>query len=158
MTVKALLFAPAFVIIPLCFPSVATLKVRMVSDTEPIPFRLRQPDAAADGLQQRPSFAPAPPITFDRKELTVILTVYGCKVAAGEWRDYAIDLGGDKAVFSVFRRTAETPLYLIEKTPRQSRRQGLYSVVAQGGLILRRGHYLAQVLRVLMRKPRLLAV
>jgi hypothetical protein len=130
----------------------------LVSDTEPIPFRLRQPDAAADGLKQRHFFAPVPPIAFDRKELAAILTVYGSKVAAGEWRDYAIDLRGDKAVFSVFRRTAETPLYRIEKTPRLSRRQGLYSVVAQGGMILRRGHDLAQVLRVLMRGPSLLAV
>ena len=129
-----------------------------MSDTEPIPFRLRQPDAAADGLQQRHFLTPLPPIAFDRKELAAILTVYGSKVAAGEWRDYAIDLRGDKAVFSVFRRTAETPLYRIEKTPRLSRRQGLYSVVAQGGMILRRGHDLAQVLRVLMRRPRLLAV
>jgi hypothetical protein len=67
-------------------------------------------------------------------------------------------LGRDKAVFSVFRRTAETPLYRIEKNPRLSRRHGLYSVIAQGGMILRRGHDLAQVLRVLMRKPRLVPV
>ena len=150
-------FACGFAIIPSCFAHPATLKVVLVSDTEPIgPFRLRNLDAAADGLQ-KPSPA-LPPISFDRKELAAILTVYGSKVAEGEWRDYAIDLGGDKAVFSVFRRTAETPLYRIEKTPRFSRRQGLYSVVAQGGMILRRGHDLAQVLRVLMRKPRLLAV
>ena len=130
-----------------------------MSDTEPIiHFRLRQPDAAAGGLQQKPIPVQLAPISFDRKELAAILTVYGSKVAEGEWRDYAIDLERDKAVFSVFRRTAETPLYRIEKTPRLSRRQGLYSVVAQGGMILRRGHDLAQVLRVLMRKPRLLAV
>jgi uncharacterized protein DUF2794 len=116
------------------------------------------PDAAADGLQQKPGPAQHAPISFDRSELATILTVYGSKVAEGEWRDYAIDLERDKAVFSVFRRTAETPLYRIEKIPRLSRRQGLYSVVAQGGMILRRGHDLAQVLRVLMRKPRLLAV
>jgi len=130
-----------------------------VSDTEPIvPFRLRKPDAAADGLQQKLGPTQHAPISFDRSELAAILTVYGSKVAEGEWRDYAIDLERDRAVFSVFRRTAETPLYRIEKTPRLSRRQGLYSVVAQGGMILRRGHDLAQVLRVLMRKPRLLAV
>jgi Protein of unknown function (DUF2794) len=131
----------------------------LVSDTEPIVhFRLRQPVVAAGGPQQKPAPVQLAPISFDRKELAAILTVYGSKVAEGEWRDYAIDLERDKAVFSVFRRTAETPLYRIEKTPRLSRRQGLYSVVAQGGMILRRGHDLAQVLRVLMRKPRLLAV
>ncbi len=131
-----------------------------MSDTEPIvPFRLRPPDAAADGFQPRSSPAQATsPISFDRRELAAILIVYGSKVAEGEWRDYAIDLERDKAVFSVFRRTAETPLYRIEKTPKLSRRHGLYSVVAQGGMILRRGHDLAQVLRVLMRKPRLLAI
>jgi hypothetical protein len=131
----------------------------LVSDTEPIvPFRLRKPDGAADGLPHRSASAQLAPISFDRRELAAILTVYGSKVAEGEWRDYAIDLGRDKAVFSVFRRTAETPLYRIEKTPRLNRRHGLYSVVEQGGMILRRGHDLAQVLRVLMRKPRLLAV
>jgi hypothetical protein len=130
-----------------------------VSDTEPIvPFRLRKTDAAAAVSHVRPApFAPGG-IAFDRGEISVILTLYGSKVAEGEWRDYAIDSGRDKAVFSVFRRTAETPLYRIEKTPRLGRRHGLYSVVAQGGMILRRGHDLAQVLRVLMRKPRLLAV
>jgi hypothetical protein len=130
-----------------------------VSDTEPIvPFRLRRTDAAAAASEVRPA-PPAPGrISFDRSELLAILTLYGSKVAEGEWRDYAIDLGRDKAVFSVFRRTAETPLYRIEKMPRLGRRQGPYSVVAQGGMILRRGHDLAQVLRVLMRKPHLLAV
>jgi hypothetical protein len=93
------------------------------------------------------------PICFDRDELSALLTLYGRKVAEGEWRDYAIDLNRDKAVFSVFRRTAETPLYRIEKDLRHRGRQGLYCVVAQGGMILRRGHDLAQVLRVLMRRP-----
>lgn len=154
-----MIFARAFVIIPSCFDCHATFKVGLVSDTEPIvSFRLCRPDATAEVLQQRPGPTSQAPISFDRKELAAILTVYGSKVAEGEWRDYAIDLGRDKAVFSVFRRTAETPLYRIEKTPRLSRRQGLYSVIAQGGMILRRGHDLAQVLRVLMRKPRLLAV
>jgi hypothetical protein len=95
---------------------------------------------------------------FDRRELRLILSLYGSKVAQGEWRDYAIDMGSDKAVFSVFRRTSEVPLYRIEKNPRQARKQGLYSVIAQGGEILRRGHDLAQVLRVLMRRPYLVTV
>jgi hypothetical protein len=97
-------------------------------------------------------------IAFDRRELSMILSVYGSKVAQGEWRDYAIDTGRDKAVFSVFRRTCEVPLYRIEKNPWQARKQGLYSVIAQGGMILRRGHDLGQVLRVLMRRPHLVTV
>ncbi|HEY7748302.1 MAG TPA: DUF2794 domain-containing protein [Aestuariivirgaceae bacterium] len=107
-------------------------------------------------VQVRP--ATPPRISFDRGELAAILTLYGRKVAEGEWRDYAIDLNRDKAVFSVFRGTSETPLFRIEKDPKLSRRHGLYSVIAQGGMILRRGHDLTQVLRVLMRKPRLVPV
>jgi hypothetical protein len=88
----------------------------------------------------------------------MILGVYGTRVAAGEWRDYAIDFSRERAVFSIFRRTCETPLYRIEKHPRLARRQGLYAVVAPGGRIVRRGHDLAQVLKVLMKAPRLVAV
>ncbi len=87
----------------------------------------------------------------------MILSIYGHQVAEGEWRDYAIDHGREKAVFSIFRRTSERPLYRIEKDPRLARRQGLYAVIAEGGMILRRGHDLAQVLRVLMRGPRLVS-
>jgi hypothetical protein len=94
-------------------------------------------------------------IAFDRRELTQILDVYGRKVASGEWRDYAIDTLREKAVFSVFRRSCETPLYRIEKAPRLSRRQGAYSVIAATGLILKRGHDLARVLRALDRGLRL---
>ncbi|CAN5267029.1 DUF2794 domain-containing protein [soil metagenome] len=98
------------------------------------------------------------PISFDRTELNLILGVYGRKVAEGEWRDYALDFGRDSAIFSVFRRTSEMPLYRIVKDPKLARKQGTYAVVAQGGMILRRGHDLAQVLRVLIRKPRLMTV
>jgi hypothetical protein len=94
-------------------------------------------------------------IAFDRRELTQILDVYGRKVANGEWRDYAIDMLKEKAVFSVFRRACETPLYRIEKAPRLARRQGAYSVIAATGLILKRGHDLARVLRALDRGLRL---
>ena len=76
-------------------------------------------------------------------------------VAEGEWRDYAMDFGRESATFSIFRRTSEVPLYCIVKNPALARRQGLYAVIAQGGLILKRGHDLAQVLRVLIKKPRL---
>jgi hypothetical protein len=97
-------------------------------------------------------------VAFDRKELQTILGFYGSKVAEGEWRDYAMDFGRDKAVFSVFRRASEVPLYRIVKDPALARRQGMYSVVAQGGLILKRGHDLAAVLRVLAKTPKLTAL
>jgi D-alanyl-D-alanine dipeptidase len=97
------------------------------------------------------------PISFNRQELNEILEVYGRKVADGEWRDYAIDQMRERAVFSVFRRSSEVPLYRIVKQPRQARRQGAYSVVAAGGLIVKRGHDLARVLRVLDPQLRVVA-
>ena len=93
-------------------------------------------------------------VAFDRRELDAVLQVYGRKVAEGEWRDYAIDHLEDRAVFSVFRRTSEMPLYRVEKIPALSRKQGAYRVVAATGAILKRGHELASVLRVL-EKPKL---
>ena len=87
-------------------------------------------------------------VFFDRRELSQILNVYGRMVSAGHWRDYALDALKDAAVFSIYRRSSETPLYRIEKRPSHARRQGAWSVVAQGGLILKRGHELAHVLRV----------
>lgn len=92
--------------------------------------------------------ATVPVVSFDRRELSEILNVYGRMVAAGEWRDYAIDMLRDRAVFSIFRRSSEMPLYRIEKNPKLSRRQGAFSVVAAGGLVMKRGHELASVLRV----------
>ena len=91
-------------------------------------------------------------VAFDRRELGVILSVYGRMVAAGEWRDYGISSLRDVAVFSVFRRTAEHPLYRIEKRPRLRNRQGTYAVIGMDGQILKRGHDLRTVLRVLERK------
>jgi hypothetical protein len=90
-------------------------------------------------------------VTFDRRELGRILGLYGRKVAEGEWRDYAIDFLRDRAVFSIFRRTSEAPIYRIEKSPRLAQRQGAYSVVSATGLILRRGHELDRVLRAIDR-------
>ncbi|KUP93011.1 DUF2794 domain-containing protein [Tritonibacter horizontis] len=91
-------------------------------------------------------------VAFHRRELSVILSLYGRMVAAGEWRDYGISTLRDLAVFSVFRRTAENPLYRIEKRPKLRNRQGQYAVVAMDGQILKRGNDLAVVLRVLERK------
>ncbi len=96
--------------------------------------------------------ARVPQVTFDRLELNRILTVYGRMVAAGEWRDYALDFLDEVAVFSIFRRAAEFPLFRIEKRPRLRARQGQYSVIAAGGVILKRGHELAQVLKIFDKK------
>jgi hypothetical protein len=112
-----------------------------LGETEP--SQLRGGDA-----QTRASLAPGQ-VTFDRRELDRILRLYGRKVADGEWRDYAIDFLRDKAVFSIFRRASEYPIYRIEKDPKLARRQGAYSVVSATGLIMRRGHELERVLRVL---------
>nr|WP_246548737.1 DUF2794 domain-containing protein [Ancylobacter oerskovii] len=88
-------------------------------------------------------------VTFDRQELDRILGLYGRMVALGEWRDYAIAFTRERAVFSIFRRATEVPIYRVEKDPRLAKRQGAYTVVSQTGLILKRGHELARVLAVL---------
>ena len=100
---------------------------------------------------------PAGQVAFSRQELSAILNVYGRMVAAGEWRDYAIDFLRDRAVFSVFRRAAEVPIYRIVKDPSLARKQGAYAVVASTGMILKRGHELQRVLRVID-KPVLVVV
>ncbi len=101
-----------------------------------------------------PSSFPLPPeqVTFDRAELGAILGLYGRMVAAGEWRDYGLSFLREVAVFSVFRRAAENPLYRIEKHPRLRMKQGMYAVIGIDGQVLKRGHDLAAVLRVLDRK------
>lgn len=91
-------------------------------------------------------------VFFERRELDRLLRLYGRMVAAGEWRDYALDFLEDVAVFSIFRHASEMPLFRIEKQPRLRNRQGQYSVIAHGGAILKRGHELAQVLKVFDRK------
>lgn len=99
---------------------------------------------------QRPSSSEQ--VVFDRKELGQILGVYGRMVAAGEWRDYGMSFLRDVAVFSIFRRAAEHPIYRIEKRPKLRDKQGMYSVIGMDGRILKRGHDLRTVLRVLERK------
>lgn len=88
------------------------------------------------------------PVTFHRKELDLILRIYGRMVGEGEWRDYAIDHTAEKAVFSIFKRSGEMPLYRVEKNPKLATRQGAYSVVNTHGMILKRGRDLQQVLKV----------
>ena len=102
----------------------------------PTPFRANTPEQVA----------------FHRTELAVILSIYGRMVAAGEWRDYGISSLSDVAVFSIFRRTAEHPLYRIEKRPKLRGKQGMYAVIGMDGQVLKRGHDLKNVLRVLERK------
>jgi len=99
-----------------------------------------------------PTPARASQIGFDRLELTRILDLYGRMVAAGHWRDYAIELGRDAAVFAAFRRTAERPEYRIEKRPALRNRQGMGALIGEGGHILKRGHELGPVLAPLERK------
>lgn len=91
----------------------------------------------------------APVISFDRRELGLILNVYGKKVSSGEWKDYALDMLPDRALFSIFQRASERPLFIIEKNPKFRLKQGQYMVLATDGRILKRGHELAQVLRLL---------
>ncbi|MFG5383935.1 DUF2794 domain-containing protein [Yoonia sp. R2-816] len=103
-------------------------------------------------IQPQPPFQAPPQVAFHRTELGVILGLYGRMVAAGEWRDYGISSLRDVAIFSVFRRTAENPLYRIEKRPKLRLKQGQYAVIGMDGQILKRGNDLRQVLRVLERK------
>lgn len=133
-----------------------------MSDSEPIVFRPRigvssdgKSPTGGTGPGMQASSAPRrePTTTvFDRRELGAILAVYGRKVAAGEWRDYALDFGRETATFSVYRRSSEWPLYRIEKNPKNARRQGAYSVISATGLILKRGHDLERVLEVLEKR------
>ena len=116
---------------------------------EPIAFHRALAASGARADDQKPV---APQTRFDRQELNRILAIYGRMVAAGEWRDYALDFLDEVAVFSVFRRTSEMPLFRIEKRPRLKSKQGEYAVVAAGGMVLRRGHELAQVLKVFDKK------
>lgn len=87
-------------------------------------------------------------VAFHRTELNQILNIYGQMVSQGHWKDYAIDMLRDRAMFSVYRRATETPLYTITKTPALKDKQGQYSVIAPGGLIMKRGNDLKAVLRV----------
>ena len=110
------------------------------------------PDRSSNGQR---SAAIAPIVSFNRQELQQILGLYGRMVAAGEWRDYAMDFLPHKAVFSIYRRTSEMPLFRVEKDPALSRKQGAYAVIAATGLIMKRGPDLTRVLAVLEKPLRL---
>ncbi|MHA7971136.1 DUF2794 domain-containing protein [Rhizobium sp. CAU 1783] len=112
---------------------------------------IESPDASlasvVDLREYRQSRDPLP-VTFHRRELDAILWIYGRMVGEGEWRDYAIDHLKEKAVFSVFKRSGEYPLYRIEKNPKLAAKQGAFSVIGADGRILKRGHELKKVLKV----------
>jgi hypothetical protein len=119
------------------------------------------PDVSVYEIQRGVSSSNKPQgavVSFNQRELREIMNLYGRMVAAGEWRDYALDFTPDEAVFSIFRRASETPLYRIKKDPKLARKQGVYSVVAVGGLVMKRGHDLARVIGVLAPKPKLAVV
>src|SRR5205807_6561838 len=122
----------------------------MSEDADPSEARAAARNAAAGHLPSR--------VTFNRLELNRILNLYGRMVADGEWRDYAIDFLKDRAVFSVFRRTSEVPIYRIEKNPQLARKQGAYSVISATGLIVKRGHELDNVLRAVDKSLKLVTV
>ena len=122
----------------------------MSEEADPSENRAAARNAAAGALPGR--------VTFNRFELNRILNLYGRMVADGEWRDYAIDFLRDRAVFSVFRRASEVPIYRIEKDPRLARKQGVYSVISATGLIVKRGHELDNVLRAVDKSLKLVAV
>lgn len=121
-----------------------------MSESDPIRFRPRESGGRSRSLSSLSSSASSriglPVVAFNRAELDAILAVYARKVAAGEWRDYALEMGREKAVFAIFQRTSEYPLFRVEKCPRLARRQGAYSVVLRSGAVLKRGHDLARVL------------
>lgn len=123
-----------------------------MSEFEPIAFRPRSAGAPSGSVSGTAHADTTAVVAFNRTELSDILSVYGRQVAQGEWRDYALDMTRDKAVFSIFRKSSEVPLFRIEKVPKLARRQGAYAVIAATGLILKRGQDLRRVLTVLDKK------
>lgn len=111
-------------------------------DAQLLPFL--GPNAGSGAAPRQKPF-----VGFNRLELHTILNLYGRKVASGEWRDYAMDFLKDRALFSVYKRASERPLYVIEKNPKLRNRQGQYTVTSQDGRVLKRGHEIDVVLRVL---------
>ena len=120
-----------------------------MSEGQSVDQRSRERDAQAPPQVIPFPSSSTPQVAFQRDELRTIFNLYGRRIAEGEWRDYALDFRRDKAVFSIYRRTSEMPLYRIEKDPKLARRQGAYAVIAASGLVMKRGNDLARVSGVL---------
>lgn len=127
------------------------------------PNSMTQPGASYDNgnvvplAHGSPRINPVAMVRFERRELDQILRIYSMMVGAGEWRDYALDHLKDRAVFSVFRRSSEVPIFRIEKNPKLARKQGAFSLISASGQILKRGHELANVLKVFDKPLKLVA-
>lgn len=121
-------------------------------------LRKLSPTLNAESLPVAQRASAVSTVYFSRNELLEIMNIYGRKVAKGEWRDYALDFTPTRAIFSVFRRTSEVPLFRIEKDPGLRPRQGCYAVIAATGHILKRGHDLHRVLAALDDRPKLVLV
>ena len=119
-----------------------------MTDQPELPGGERTQEATVVNLHEYRQNRDPVPVTFHRRELDAILRIYGRMVGEGEWKDYAIDHLKDRAVFSIFKRSGEMPLYRIEKNPKLAGKQGAYCVLNTHGMILKRGHELPQVLKV----------
>lgn len=108
-------------------------------------------------LQSQKLQKPVELISFNRRDIDTLMQFYSARVGAGEWRDYAMDMLKDRAVFSVFTRASEVPIYTVHKMPKLAKRQGEWSLLNANGLILKRGNDLRQVLKVLDKKPKLVS-
>jgi len=108
--------------------------------------------SGAPNIVAFPGQRPAEQVGFDRLELTRILDLYGRMVAAGEWRDYAMDFTRDCATFAAFRRTAEVPQMRLEKRPALRQKQGMWTLFGEQGQVLKRGHELNNVLAPVERR------
>lgn len=105
-----------------------------------------------NNIAKFPAVRTASQVGFERKELEQILRLYGRMVAAGHWKDYAMDMRKDVAIFAGFRRASERPQYRIEKRPSDRNRQGMWSLHGEQGQILKRGNDLSSVLAPVERK------
>lgn len=97
-------------------------------------------------------------VSFNRRDIETLMQFYSARVGTGEWRDYAMDMLKDSAVFSVFKRASEVPIYTVHKTPKLANKQGEWSLVNANGLVLKRGRDLKQVLKVLDKKPKIVSL
>lgn len=129
-----------------------------MTDGESEPINYGRPASAAVTPFPTASRNTRQDVSFDRRELREIMNVYGRGVADGSWKDYALDFTPEKAVLSIYRRAAETPMFRVEKVPDLARKQGAYAVISASGMVLKRGHELMRVLRVIEPKPKLSVV